>query len=62
MASTVNIELTYEEIDTLITALYIAGYDLDLELDTRNRMFALRSKLSFEAKKEFKKCLKKQSE
>ena len=59
MASTVNLELTYDEIYVLLTALSIAKYDDDLELDTRGNMIELQSKLSFEAKKQFKEILKK---
>lgn len=59
MVSTVNLELTYDEIDVLLIALSIAKYDDDLELDTRGNMIELQSKLSFEAKKQFKEILKK---
>ena len=51
MVSTVNLKLTYDEIDVLLIALSIASYDDDLELDTKGNIIELRSKLSFEAKK-----------
>lgn len=63
MESSIKLELSLLEVDDIIIALRYYTSDSDFDDDVRQRMLELRSKLLFEAKKEFKKnCRSSDSE